>query len=187
MSARDRAQARQLPVEFSQPPSERRGGRHQAHSGRGFTLSNSSIPNGAAGVQRMREVPPDQQQISQPPPMSDAQAAQHRRQTQTDRQEESSRRRRAFESSRKNLPAAGSRLPGKTLTRQWQRECEHYGDRVGTLTCFQPSCRSALSGGHADRLGAEQDDFISLGRASVPQCRIRPQGPHRHGIQRTRS
>ncbi|KAK1927275.1 putative cytoplasm protein [Papiliotrema laurentii] len=83
MSARDRAQARQLPIEFQSHADSRRGGssRHEAHSGgRGFTMNRA----------------PQAQTLSSAPAMTAEQAAQQRRQIQTDRQEES-RRRKGFE------------------------------------------------------------------------------------------
>ncbi|KAL1405818.1 hypothetical protein Q8F55_007496 [Vanrija albida] len=83
MSQKDRAQARQLHIDFSSRPESgpsRTGGR----GGRGFSLANAN--NGRDG--------PQTQQIA-PPPMNAAQAEQQRRQIQTDRQEEG-RRRKAF-------------------------------------------------------------------------------------------
>lgn len=83
MSQKDRAQARQLHIDFSARPESgpsRTGGR----GGRGFSLNNTN--NGRDG--------PHTQQIA-PPPMNAAQAEQQRRQIQTDRQEEG-RRRKAF-------------------------------------------------------------------------------------------
>lgn len=76
MSQRDRAQARQVHIDFSARPD---AGPSRA-GGRGFSLGT-------------RETPQAQQLAA--PPMNAAQAAQQRRQVQTDRQEEG-RRRRAF-------------------------------------------------------------------------------------------
>jgi hypothetical protein len=95
MSARDRAHARLLPIGFnSQNDSSRRNGpSRSSHSGRGYTLAQTTIPNNQGGLSRGREAPPHQQQIAQPLPMVPAQAAQQRRQIQADRQEESLRKR----------------------------------------------------------------------------------------------
>lgn len=76
MSQRDRAQARQVNVEFSARPD---AGPSRA-GGRGFSLGTRDGPQA--------------QQLAAPP-MNAAQAAQHRRQIQTDRQDEG-RRRKAF-------------------------------------------------------------------------------------------
>lgn len=81
MSQRDRAQARQVHLNFSartEPGPSRAGGR-------GFSLSNGAPTP-------MREaIAPRAQQLAAPP-MNNAQAAQQRRQVQTDRQDESRRR-----------------------------------------------------------------------------------------------
>lgn len=100
MSARDRAQARQLPIDFnSHDDSSRRNGQSRsARGGRGFTLAQNTNNNVQAGPSRARDGLPHQQQIAQPLPMVPEQAAQHRRQLQADRQEES-RRRKAFVTS----------------------------------------------------------------------------------------
>lgn len=86
MSARDRASARQIPVDFQTTSNTGRSRRpnhaQPPHQGRGFSLA--------------RDQSVQQQQISQPPPMAPAQAAQARRGAQVDRQEEG-RRKRAFE------------------------------------------------------------------------------------------
>lgn len=82
MSARDRAQARQLTVDFQSRGGESRpssSARHPSGQGRGFNMNR----------------PPQGQQLAQAPMTAD-QAAQQRRQVQTDRQEES-RRKRAFD------------------------------------------------------------------------------------------
>lgn len=78
MSARDRAQARQVNVDFNTHADSRHPGpsRQQSGQGRGFNMNR----------------PPQGQQIGQTP-MSADQAAQQRRQVQTDRHEDSKRKR----------------------------------------------------------------------------------------------
>ncbi|KAK8854623.1 hypothetical protein IAR55_003362 [Kwoniella newhampshirensis] len=91
MSARDRAQARQLPVDFSD--TSRRSGssrQNQGQSARGFSLAQPFNPNGQAGPSRIRDVP-SHQQLDQPS-LTPAQVAQQQRQVKADRQEESRRR-----------------------------------------------------------------------------------------------
>ena len=97
MSARDRAQARQLHIDFKSNDDAPRlnGPSRSSHPGRGFTLAQRPIPNGHGGPSRLRDVPPHQQQIAQPSPMAPEQAAQQRRQVQADRQAET-RRKKAF-------------------------------------------------------------------------------------------
>ncbi|KAL7422362.1 hypothetical protein Q5752_003008 [Cryptotrichosporon argae] len=100
MSARDRAQARTLNVDFSARPDRAESSRGQRASGpRGFTLGGASSRDG-----------PSQQQIAAPP-MAAAQADQRRRQVQVDRQEES-RRRRAFVGTLSENAAAGGAANG---------------------------------------------------------------------------
>ncbi|ORY35728.1 hypothetical protein BCR39DRAFT_511754 [Naematelia encephala] len=85
MSSRDRAQTRQIALDYPSYPERRNGGRNeQSQGGR----------SQAAGFSRG----PQSQQISQPPLMTAAQEAQLRRQVQKDKQEES-RRRKAFSTS----------------------------------------------------------------------------------------
>nr|XP_031863964.1 uncharacterized protein CI109_000608 [Kwoniella shandongensis]KAA5531036.1 hypothetical protein CI109_000608 [Kwoniella shandongensis] len=94
MSARDRAQARQLPVDFSD--NSRRSGssrQGQGQSARGFSLAQPFNPNGQAGPSRIRDAP-THQQLDQPS-LTPAQLAQQQRQIKADRQDET-RRRKAF-------------------------------------------------------------------------------------------
>lgn len=97
MSARDRAQARQLRINFNshEDPPQRNGASRSSHAGRGFTLAQRPPQAGHGGPSRLRDAPPHQQQIAQPPPMVPEQAAQQRRQVQADRREET-RRKKAF-------------------------------------------------------------------------------------------
>lgn len=109
MSARDRAQARQLPIDFGSQSDNRRPGppRSQNSHGRGFTLQQTAAGSNA-GPSRMRDTAPHQQQITQAPAMAPDQAAQLRRQVQKD-QQEGNKRRKAFvttltESTRPDAP-----------------------------------------------------------------------------------
>ena len=93
MTARDRAQARTVQIDFPSYSDNRHRGsqRQERPSGRGFTIARTSVP---AGPSRGNDVVPHAQHIAQMPLMTEQQAAQHRRQVQTDRQE--GRRRKAF-------------------------------------------------------------------------------------------
>ncbi|WRT68595.1 uncharacterized protein IL334_005573 [Kwoniella shivajii] len=88
MSSRDRAQSRQIAVDFSE---NRRAGNRQ-HGSRGFTLAQPFDP-ARGGPSRIREGP-SHQQLDQPN-LTPVQKQQQERQLHKDRQEET-RRRKAF-------------------------------------------------------------------------------------------
>ncbi|WVQ79743.1 hypothetical protein IAT38_001843 [Cryptococcus sp. DSM 104549] len=102
MSARDRAQIRQLNIDFSSSSSAPA----QSTASRGFSLgrpapqpATANSASGSRGPSRMRDTPPHQQ-VFQPAPMTAAQEAQARRIAQIDQQESnqaSQARRRAFQ------------------------------------------------------------------------------------------
>jgi hypothetical protein len=78
MSSRDKAQARQLNIDFQSRSEPRRPQRNdRSNNGRGFSMAPA----------------PQAQQLSSTPLMTPEQAAQHQRQLQTDQREESRRRR----------------------------------------------------------------------------------------------
>ena len=177
MSARDRAQARQLPIDFQSHADSRRGGssRHEAHSGgRGFTMNRA----------------PQAQTLSSAPAMTAEQAAQQRRQIQTDRQEES-RRRKGFETgltdsrreqtSLANPDAGGSRSGYNTpredvddATAGWvETLCLHEPYSDG-----QPARRALGPYGNARQRFEHKAAVIPCCCPAVPKQRV---GSTRHG------
>ncbi|OXG14726.1 cytoplasmic protein [Cryptococcus neoformans Tu401-1] len=90
MSARDRANARHLPVDFNTPSSGARGSNHSG-GGRGFSLGQSSVPGAgrdSSAPSRMRaNDSPHVQALDDTPAMTPAQIAQQKRQIQADRAE----------------------------------------------------------------------------------------------------
>ncbi|WVW85416.1 hypothetical protein I302_107454 [Kwoniella bestiolae CBS 10118] len=115
MSARDRAQSRQINVDFSSSaPSDRR-----SQGSRGFTLAQPFDPS-RGGPSRIREAP-SHQQLDQPN-LTPAQRQQQERQVNRDRQEEN-RRRKAF--------ATGLTRPDDQSTRVTQ-QAEESGSGFAT-------------------------------------------------------
>ncbi|WVR09437.1 hypothetical protein IAU60_006504 [Kwoniella sp. DSM 27419] len=108
MSARDKASARQVAVDFHSEQSARRsGGRSNRGHGQGFTLAQPFNAS-SGGQQRIRDAP-SHQQLEQPS-LTPAQQAQQQRQVQRDKQEENSRRK-AFSTGLSRPEGSGTPLP----------------------------------------------------------------------------
>ncbi|WVQ68449.1 uncharacterized protein L199_006657 [Kwoniella botswanensis] len=103
MSARDRAQSRQINVDFSSGGSSTD---RRSHGSRGFTLAQPFDPS-RGGPSRIREGP-SHQQLDQPS-LTPAQRQQQERQVNRDRQEEN-RRRKAFATGLTRPDDQGSRV-----------------------------------------------------------------------------
>ncbi|WVF67503.1 hypothetical protein IAT40_002259 [Kwoniella sp. CBS 6097] len=111
MNARDRANARQISVDF--PSDHRRSNQQRTRSGhgQGFTLAQPFNPS-TGGPSRIRDTP-SHQQLEQPN-LTPAQQAQQHRQVQRDRQEEN-KRKKAFATGLTGSGGQGGQAPRNTV------------------------------------------------------------------------
>ncbi|WWC90552.1 uncharacterized protein L201_005488 [Kwoniella dendrophila CBS 6074] len=122
MSARDRAQSRQIAVDFSADNNRRSGNGNRQQGSRGFTLAQPFDPS-RGGPSRIREGP-SHQQLDQPN-LTPAQRQQQERQLNKDRQEEN-RRKKAFATGLTRPDQDQSNGSSRNITRQAQESASGF-------------------------------------------------------------